>query len=69
MNYLGIDFRDYDEMNEWNKNGHITEYRKLAEMFSRCPSMELSNMMSDRATVLVESFGLTWAEIEALEIA
>lgn len=69
MNYLGIEFGNYDEMNEWNKNGHITEYRKLAEMFSHYPSEELSSIMSDRATVLVESFGLTWTEIEALEIA
>lgn len=69
MIYLGKHFRNYEELENWNRNGHIAEYRKLAEMFSRNPSMELSCMMSDRAEVLVKEFGLTWEQVEQLEIA
>ncbi len=62
-------FENYDEMYEWLKNGHIAEYRKLSEMFSCNPSIELSNLMSARADVLVQHFGLTWEQIEELEVA
>lgn len=63
------EFKNYKEMYEWNKEGHIAEYRKLSEMFSCNPSAELSILMSDRAEVLVKRFGLTWEQIEELEAA
>ena len=69
MKYLGREFKNYEEMHEWSKNNHIAEYRELADMFSRNPSMELSILMGDRAKVLVESFDLTWTEIDELETA
>lgn len=69
MKYLGMEFKDCEELANWNKDGHIREYRKLAEMFSQFPSMEISSMMSDRAAVLHDSFGMSWEEIEELEIA
>lgn len=62
-------FKNYEEMHEWNKKGHIADYRNLCGMFSRNPNMELSNLMGDRAEVLVRSFSLTWDEIEAIEAA
>lgn len=69
MKYLGMEFKNYEEMREWNKAGHIAEYQKLAKLFENNPTMELSSMMSDRADVLVNQFGLTWEEIEELEAA
>lgn len=69
MKYLGMEFKDYNELADWNKDGHIKEYRRLAEMFSQSPSMEISSIMSDRAAVLHDSFGMSWEEIEELEIA
>lgn len=69
MTYLGMEFKNYEELNNWNKAGHITEYKKLAEMFSKHPTMEISSIMSDRALVLHDSFGMSWEEIEELEIA
>lgn len=69
MRYLGREFKNYEEMYEWSKSGLIAEYRRLSEMFSRNPSMELSCLMSNHADALVRSYGLTWEEIEALEVA
>lgn len=68
MTYLGMEFKNYEEMNEWNKKGHIEEYKKLAEMFNKKATMELSSMMSDRAEVLHNRFNMSWEEIEALEL-
>lgn len=69
MMYLGIEFKSYEELKNWSKEGSIREYKKLAKMFDRNPSMELSAMMSDRADILHRKFGLSWEEIEELEIA
>lgn len=67
MKYLGMDFKNYDEMRAWSKAGHIEEYKNLAKLFDKNPTQELSVIMSDRALVLVEAFGLTWEQIEDLE--
>ena len=69
MTYLGIEFKNYEELENWNKCEHIREYKKLAEMFDRNPSMEISSMMSDIAIVLHDRFEMSWEEIEELEIA
>ncbi|ODR35519.1 hypothetical protein [Eisenbergiella tayi] len=68
MKYLGMEFRNYKELENWSREQHISEYRKLAAMFNNSPSMEISSVMSDRANVLVKHFGLTWEQIEKLEI-
>jgi hypothetical protein len=69
MKYLGMEFKNHSELNVWNMAGHIAEYKKLSAMFEQHPSMELSTMMSDRAEVLVKQFGMTWEQIEELELA
>ena len=69
MTYLGMNFKNHEELENWNKKGHIEEYKKLAKMFNQHATMELSSMMSDRAEVLHNRFGMSWEEIEALEIA
>lgn len=69
MTYLGIEFKNYEELENWNKEGHIKEYKKLAEMFNEKPSMEISSIMSDRAIVLHDRFGISWEEIDELETA
>ena len=69
MTYLGIEFKNYEELENWNKEGHIKEYKKLAEMFNKKPSMEISSIMSDRAIVLHDRFGISWEEIDELETA
>lgn len=69
MKYLGIEFKNYEEIKDWNRDGHISEYKQLAELFANRPTIELSSMMSDRAIVLHDRFDMSWEEIEALEIA
>lgn len=69
MKYLGMEFKNHSELNAWNMAGHIAEYKKLAAMFGQHPSTELSSLMSDRAEVLVKQFGMTWEQIEELELA
>lgn len=69
MKYLGMEFKNYQELKEWNKQGHIDHYTKLAKMFANKPSMELSVMMDKCADVLVKQFGLKPSEIEQIEIS
>lgn len=69
MTYLGTEFKSYEELENWNKEEHIREYKKPAEMFNQHATMELSSIMSDRADVLHNRFGISWEEIEELEIA
>lgn len=69
MKYMGMKFKNYEEFKAWNKAGHIEEYKRLSELFAEKPSVELACFMSDRAEVLVNQFGMTWEEVEALEIA
>ena len=63
------EYRTVEEIREEAKQGNIAMYKKLASMFNNHPSMELSSMMSDLALALVKYYGLTWDEVEDLEIA
>lgn len=62
------EYRTVEEIREDAKQNNIARYKKLASMFNNHPSMELSSMISDLALTLVKSYGLTWAEVEAIEI-
>lgn len=68
MKYLGMEFKSYQELREWNKQGKINEYRNLAKRFNEQATLELSSMMSDLAQVLIKQFGLTPDELEAIEL-
>ena len=63
------EYKTADEIREDAKRGNINIYKKLSHMFNENPSMELSAMMSDLALTLVNHYGLTWEDIESLEIA
>lgn len=67
MAYLGMKFENAQEIKNWSKQGNINTYRNLAQRFNEQPSMELSSMMSDLFQVLVNTFGMTPDEVEALE--
>ena len=67
MTYLGMEFKNYEELENWSKEGHIKRYEKLAKMFDRNPCMEISSMMSDLSQLLIKRYGLTLDEIEAIE--
>lgn len=64
--YLGT-FNTVEELKAHNKQLKIAEYVKLNKRFNEQPSMELSSMMSDLALTLVNTFNMSWGEVEALE--
>ncbi|MDO4345611.1 MAG: hypothetical protein Q4C50_12510 [Eubacteriales bacterium] len=68
MEYLGMEFKNHEELINWSKEGNIEEYKKLARMFDQNSTMELSIMMGKRADVLHNRFNMSWEEIEKLEI-
>ncbi len=66
--YLGT-FSTVEELKSCNKQLKISEYIKLNRMFNEHPNMEISSMMSDLALVLVNTFNMSWSEVEALEVS
>lgn len=68
ITYLGMKFKNAAEIKEFNKQGNVNHYKTLAKLFVNNPTTELSSMMSNIADTLVNVFGMTYAEIEAIEI-
>nr|DAQ28175.1 MAG TPA: hypothetical protein [Caudoviricetes sp.] len=62
------DFKNYEEMIKVLKEAKISEYKKLVAMSMNSLSMELSDKLFDLADILVNQFGLTRNDIEALEM-
>lgn len=62
------EFKNYNEMREYVKQTHIERYKKLTHYFFDHSSMEVINEMTKQAKILVEQFGLTWSDVENLEI-
>lgn len=62
------DFKNYEEMIKVLKEAKISEYKKLVAMSMNSLSMELSDKLFDLADILVNQFGLTRNDIEALEL-
>ena len=69
MKYLGKEFKNYQELKNWNKQGHIDHYKALTKLFIEKPTMELSCKMVEYAEVLVKIFGMTYSEVEQIEIS
>lgn len=61
------EFKNIAELNEHVKQCKMNTYKNLAKRFAADPTMELSIIMSDLAQTLVNSFSVTWEEIEQLE--
>ena len=68
MKYLGMEFKNYEELQAWSKQGHIDRYKWLAKRFAENGSMETSCMMSKLFLVPMNHYGMTSDEIEALEL-
>lgn len=64
--HLGV-FKTVEELKTHNKQLKIAEYIKLNKMFAEHPSTEISSMLSDLALTLVNTFNMSWNEVEALE--
>lgn len=62
------DFKNQEKMRKALKEAKISEYKKLVAMSMNSLSMELSDKLFDLADILVNQFGLTRNDIEALEM-
>lgn len=63
-----IYFSTKEEIDEFIKSQAVNAYCKSVKYFTNHPSMEASSIASDKAQRLVDEFGFTWEEVEALEI-
>jgi hypothetical protein len=63
-----IYFNSKEEIDEFVKSQAIDSYCKSVEYFANHPSMEASSLVSDKAERLVNEFGFSWEEVEAIEI-
>lgn len=73
MKYRGyyidhIVFNSKEDIDSFIKKQAIDHYKMLCAMFANKPSMELSFMMSDRARELHDIHGMSYEEIETLEL-
>lgn len=63
-----IQFNSKEEIDEFIKSQAVNAYCKSVKYFANHPSMEASSIASDKAQRLVDEFGFSWGEVEALEI-
>lgn len=68
IKYLGREYKSVAEIKERNKLGNIEFYKELYKAWLSNPTMEGNNVLCDHANRLVSYFGMTYDEIEALEI-
>ena len=73
MKYRGyyidhVVFRTKSDIDAFVKDQAIKHYKTLCKMSSKNPSMELCAMMRPVAHNLHDEFGLSYDEIEAIEI-
>lgn len=64
----GVAFTCKADIDNFIKELTIESYKRLCFMFANNPSMELCNMMSNKADYLHSACGLSYDEIEAIEI-
>lgn len=64
----GVWFHSEEEIDNFLKEKAIKNYSRMARKFVNDPSMELTVMMSDEADRIHKLFGLSYAEIEDIEI-
>ena len=67
INYMGQSYKNHADMMEDIKAGHIRHYQGLVASFRSSGSMEAIEAMMKQADILMKRFGMTGAEIEALE--
>lgn len=64
----GVHFTNESKIDAFLLTQAIERYEMLARMFTETPSMEVSVMMGDQADRLHTVFGLSYDEIETIEI-
>lgn len=61
-------FNSKEDIDKFIESEAVNAYRKSVEYFANHPTMEASSYSSDKAEVLVNKFGYTWEQVEAIEI-
>lgn len=61
-------FNSEAEIDAFFKEQAINDYKTAVEVFAINHTMEASILCDDKAGYLVENFGLTWEEVEQIEI-
>lgn len=61
-------FKGREEIDDFIRNRTIDSYQKACRRFAENSTMESSIYCDEIAEYLVNSCGLTWAEVEELEI-
>ena len=61
-------FNNEADVDSFIKERNVESYKTLATMFATNPSMELSAMMGDKADFLHDACGMSYEEIEEIEI-
>lgn len=73
-NYKGyyidnVIFHSIEEIDEFIKTQAIEAYKKAVELFASHSTLENSIYADSKAEILVNRYGFTWEEVEALEIS
>lgn len=73
-NYKGyyidhVMFNNKAEIDEFIKNQSIKSYKQLVKLFCNNPTMARNVACCDQAERLNKQFGMSWADIEDIEIA
>lgn len=64
----GVTFNSKSDIDTFIKEQAIEKYKWLCTKFNNDPSMELNVIMCDRADFLHNQCGMSYAEIEEIEI-
>ena len=62
-------FNSKADIDQFLKDQAVEAYEKAVEYFTTHPTMEASNYCHSKAEILVNQYGYTWEQVEALEIA
>lgn len=65
----GVFFNSKQDIDKFLEKTAVESFMKACKYFADHPSMEASIYSSEKAEYLVDQFGYTWEQIEALEIA
>ena len=64
----GVTFRNKAEIDKFIKDETINAYKMYCKMFAEKPSMELMHLINPCMDKLHDEYGLSYEEIELLEI-
>lgn len=61
-------FHNAKEIDKFLENQALDAYKTACELFAIHNDMEYANYCNEKAEILVNQFGYTWEQLEAIEI-